>query len=90
MCSPLFPCRPPPRSSQLYARMVALARACQQYGRFREARQLLGAAGAHGELMALCVFQGDFPGLQEHARQVGGGSCWCAARETACLLACWC
>lgn len=53
--------------------MVALARACQQYGRFREARQLLEAAGAHGELLALCVFQGDFPGLQEHARQVRRG-----------------
>lgn len=51
--------------------MVALARACQQYGRFRDARRLLEAAGAHGEFLALCVFQGDFVGLQDHARQVG-------------------
>lgn len=50
--------------------MVALARTCQQYGRFRDARALLQAAGAHGELLALCVFQGDFPGLQGAARAV--------------------
>ncbi|PSC69692.1 Transducin WD40 repeat-like superfamily [Micractinium conductrix] len=62
---------PPPRSSQLYGKMVALARSCQQYGRFRDARTLLEAAGAHGELLALCVFQGDFQGLQAHARQAG-------------------
>jgi hypothetical protein len=50
--------------------MVALARTCQQYGRFRDARALLEGAGAQGELMALCVFQGDFAGLQDLARKV--------------------
>ena len=63
--------------------MVALARTCQQYGRFRDARQLLEAAGAHGELLALCVFQGDFPGLQAHARQVR------AAPPAAALVLLW-
>ena len=75
--------RPPPRRSQLYGRMVALARACLQYGRFRDARALLSAAGAQGELLSLCVFQGDFLGLQEHARQVRlgphAGARWAAS-----------
>ena len=85
--TPAPPCRPPPRSSQLYGKMVALARSCQQYGRFRDARTLLEAAGAHGELLALCVFQGDFQGLQAHARQVrragaGEGGTWLAVAGT--------
>lgn len=51
--------------------MVALARSCQQYGRFIEARRLLEAAGAHSELLALCVFQGDFQALTQLGREVG-------------------
>lgn len=74
-CSvPPPPHRPPPRRSQLYGRMVALARSCLQYGRFGDARTLLSAAGAQGELLSLCVFQGDFLGLQDYARQVRGAA----------------
>jgi hypothetical protein len=67
--------------------MVALAHICQQYGRFRDARQLLEAAGAHGELLALCVFQGDFPGLQAHARQVCASAA-CCSPCSACICPC--
>ena len=42
-----------------------------QYGRFGDARLLLEAAGARNELLALCVFQGDFIGLQAYGRQAG-------------------
>jgi hypothetical protein len=48
-----------------------VARACLAHGRFAQARSLLGAAGAWPELLALCVFQGDFLGLQSYARQGG-------------------
>eukprot|EP00887_Chlorella_sp_A99_P003020 scaffold9.g3020.t1 len=64
--------KPPPRGSPLFARMVAVARACEQYGRFADARALLQAAGAWNELLALCVFQGDFMGLQHYGRSAGG------------------
>lgn len=53
---------------------MALARSCLQYGRFSDARTLLSAAGAQGELLSLCVFQGDFLGLQDYARQVRGST----------------
>ncbi len=49
---------------------MALARACQAHGRFQLARRLLEGAGAWNELLALCVFQGDFMGLQHYARLV--------------------
>lgn len=62
--------RYPPKSSPLYAKLVGLARACQAHGRFVLARRLLEAAGAWNELLALCVFQGDFMGLQSYARLV--------------------
>lgn len=52
---------------------MGLGRACQAHGRFGLARRLLEAAGAWNELLALCVFQGDFMGLQSYARQVGAG-----------------
>jgi len=66
--------------------MVALARSCLQYGRFSDARTLLSAAGAQGELLSLCVFQGDFLGLQDYARQVRGragrhAGLWCAGMQ---------
>ncbi|GAB4816914.1 hypothetical protein N2152v2_003960 [Parachlorella kessleri] len=62
---------PPPRGSPLHSKLVALARACQAHGRFVLARRLLEGAGAWNELLALCVFQADFMGLQHYAR-LGG------------------
>ena len=63
--------KPPPAGGPLQARMVAVARACAAHGRFRDARALLEAAGAWGELLALCVVQGDFAGMQAAARAGG-------------------
>lgn len=67
--------------------MVALARSCLQYGRFSDARTLLSAAGAQGELLSLCVFQGDFLGLQDYARQVSLGARAGQGGQAACLQA---
>lgn len=61
----------PQESSPLYQKMVVLARACQLHGRFKQTRLLLEAAGAWRELLSLCVFQGDFEGLQRYASQGG-------------------
>ena len=62
---------PPPRGSVLYSRVVTLARACEVYGKFTQARTLFAAAGAWNELFALCVFQGDFSALHSYARGAG-------------------
>ena len=61
----------PSKDSNLYRKLVTLARACQLHGRFNHARSLLEAAGAWGELFSLCVFQGDFSGLQHYASRGG-------------------
>jgi hypothetical protein len=66
-----FYCSPPPKWSPLYKKVVALARTCEAHGRFTQARQLFEAAGAWNELLALCVFQGDFNAVQSYARQAG-------------------
>lgn len=63
--------KPPPEGSALRARMAAVARACEAYGRFGAARRLLEAAGAWAELLALCTFQGDFLAMQAYAREAG-------------------
>jgi len=57
-----FP-NPPAVDTHLYYKMVALARSCQQYGKFKASKRLLELAGAWAELMSLCVFQADFIGL---------------------------
>lgn len=61
----------PEQFSPLYHKMVVLARACQLHGRFKHARILLESAGAWRELLSLCVFQGDFEGLQRYASHGG-------------------
>lgn len=61
----------PEESSQLYQKMVVLARSCELHGRFKQARILFEAAGAWRELLSLCVFQGDFEGLQRYASHGG-------------------
>lgn len=61
----------PEESSHLYHKMVVLARSCELHGRFKQARILLEAAGAWRELLSLCVFQGDFEGLQRYASHGG-------------------
>lgn len=67
-----FPsCSRPPKGSALYKKVVALARACEAYGRFVQARELFAAAGAWNELLALCIFQGDFSAAQSYARLAG-------------------
>ena len=54
---------PPAVDTHLYYKMVAVARSCQQYGKFKASKRLLELAGAWAELMSLCVFQADFIGL---------------------------
>uniref|UniRef100_A0A1D1ZRJ4 Uncharacterized protein n=1 Tax=Auxenochlorella protothecoides TaxID=3075 RepID=A0A1D1ZRJ4_AUXPR len=59
---------PAPPGSALALQLAAAARVCQLYGRFGDARRLFQAAGAWPELLSLCVFQGDWAGLQQIAR----------------------
>ena len=61
---PLLFRSPPPKGTALYKKVVALARTCEAYGRFKQARELFAAAGAWNELLALCIFQGDFSAAQ--------------------------
>jgi len=64
-------CSPPPKGSAVYNKVVAVARVCELHGKFTQARALFEAAGAYNELLALCVFQADFSGLQSYARSGG-------------------
>lgn len=50
---------------------MALARVCELHGRFTQARALFEEVGAWNELLALCIFQGDFAAVQSYARQGG-------------------
>lgn len=62
---------PPPPGSPLYNKVVAVARACEAYGKFIEARALFERVGAWNELFALCIFQADFTAVQSYARKAG-------------------
>lgn len=61
----------PEEHSLLFHKMVVLARSAELYGRFKHARVLFEAAGAWRELLALCLFQGDFDALQRYGSQGG-------------------
>ena len=61
----------PEESSPIYKKLVTLARSCEFYGHFKHARNLFEAAGAWRELFSLCIFQGDFDGLQRYASRGG-------------------
>ena len=61
----------PEEHSLLFQKMVVLARSAELHGRFKHARMLFEAAGAWRELLALCLFQGDFEALQRYGAQGG-------------------
>ena len=61
----------PEEHSLLFQKMVVLARSAELHGRFKHARMLFEAAGAWRELLALCLFQGDFESLQRYGSQGG-------------------
>jgi hypothetical protein len=61
----------PEEHSSLYQKMVVLARSAELHGRFTHARTLFEAAGAWRELLALCLFQGDFESLQRYGSRGG-------------------
>jgi len=64
-------CSHPSDGSPLYLKLVTLGRACELHGHFKHARDLFEAAGAWSELFSLCIFQGDFAGLQMYASRGG-------------------
>lgn len=61
----------PEEHSLLFQKMVVLARSAELHGQFKHARLLFEAAGAWRELLALCLFQGDFDALQRYGSRGG-------------------
>ena len=61
----------PEEHSALFQKMVMLARSAELHGKFKHARTLFEAAGAWRELLALCLFQGDFDALQRYGSRGG-------------------
>lgn len=61
----------PEEQSVLFHKMVTLARTAELHGKFTHARTLFEAAGAWRELLALCLFQGDFDALQRYGSRGG-------------------